>query len=85
MPPKLEERAAEFAVKRHSARLTKLGAHSFFVGELTRGGKKRIGIIANFPQSVPRDLPEALEVSVGGKKMLVPLRGVPKVARFQPE
>lgn len=85
MPPKLEERAAEVAVKRHSARLTKLGAHSFFVGGLSRGGEKRVGVIVNFPGPVPKELPESLEVSIAGKKVVVPVRGVAKVSRFIPE
>lgn len=85
MPPADKQKAAELALKRKSALLTRLGAHSFSVGYVTRGGKREVGIVANFERKAPRELPATVDIKVGTRTVTVPVKGRSNIPRFSPD
>jgi hypothetical protein len=68
------EKEANKAREAHSKFLRESGAHGILVDKVKPSrGEDAYGVIA-FYQELPDDLPDALEIEIGGKKREVPLK-----------
>ena len=67
------EKEANIARDKFSVELKELGAHAISVDEVERNGKKTFAVVAFFEKKANADKRDSLELSVGKKKLNVPL------------